>query len=510
MNNKILILFVSAMTILSVTSCKKSFLEVPPQGQITEEQALIDPAAADNLVTGVYNTLYSQGTVGLRWAVVNQIASDDADKGSTPTENGFGVKDIDDFVFTPSNENFNSLWTAHYQAITRANKALDILSKSTFDSTVKRRLTGEVRFLRGLYYFNLVRLFGGVPKITQVILPSEANNDEFQTRATKDEIYAVITDDMQYAVDNLPLKGDADTKVGRANKGVAEAFLAKVYLYLKNYQKAYDLSLDVINSGKYDLVSDYASIFRESGANNIESIFEVQTGPSKSPTGSCDAISPNFSNFQGPRATGAWTNNVDGKPYDGDLGFGMNSPTADLANAYDSGDIRKAGTIIFIDPVNTTILWDGFIIPNQSLVQNQRYNYKGYQSPFKETPSCDGYLDKDNKPKNIRLMRFAEVLLINAEAAFHTGGDAAGPLNRVRERAKVADEAATEANIWKERRLELAMEGDRFLDIVRQGTAGTIMRAQGKAFVDGKNELYPIPQTQIDLSGKRLAQNPKY
>ena len=314
MNKKIATLFVAAFSMLVITSCKRDFLDVPPQGQLTEEQALIDPAAADNLVAGVYNTLYSQGTVGLRWAVVNQIASDDADKGSTPGDNGFGSKDIDEFSFTTSNENFNELWKAHYLAISRANKALDILGKSTFDSVTRYRLTGEVRFLRGMYYFNLVRLFGGVPKLTRVILPTEANNDEFQTRATKEEIYAVVTEDLQFAVDHLPLKGDANTKVGRANKGVAESFLAKVYLYLKDWQKAYDLSQDVINSGKYDLAADYATIFRESGNNNIESIFEVQTGPSKSPTGTCDAVSNNFSNFQGPRAKGAWSNNVDGKP----------------------------------------------------------------------------------------------------------------------------------------------------------------------------------------------------
>ncbi|MBC7888159.1 MAG: RagB/SusD family nutrient uptake outer membrane protein [Ferruginibacter sp.] len=508
MNKKILILSIATITILAVTSCKKSFLDVPPQGLLTEEQALIDPAAADNLVTGVYNTLYSQGTVGLRWVIVNQIASDDADKGSTPGENGFGVKDIDEFTFTTSNENFNELWKAHYLAIGRTNKALDILGKGTFDSTTRNRLIGEVRFLRGMFYFNLVRLFGGVPKITRVILPTEANNDEFQTRATKQDIYAVITDDLQYAVDHLPLKGDANTKVGRANKGAAQAFLAKVYLYLKNWQKAYDLSLSVMSSGKYDLAVDYATIFREAGANNIESVFEVETGPSRSPTGACDAISPNFSNFQGPRAKGAWSNNVDGKPYDGDLGFGINSPTADLANTYEAGDKRKAGTIIFIDPVNITTLWDGFIIPAKPLVENDRYNYKAYHSPFKETTACNGYLDKDNKPKNIRLMRFAEVLLINSEAALHTGGDAATPLNRVRARASLIAAPVTEANIWKERRLELAMESDRFLDLVRQGTAGAVLSSKG--FVVGKHELFPIPQQQRDLSGNRLVQNPNY
>ena len=511
MNKRILTLSIATMFfVVAITGCKKSFLDVLPQGQLTEEQALIDLGAADKLVGGVYNTLYSQGTVGLRFLILTEMASDNTDKGSTPSDAGFDGNQIDAFTFTANNSNFNDVWKDHYIGITRANKALQILEQSSFDETTRKRLIGEARFLRGFFYFNLVRLFGGVPKLIRIPNPSEANSDEFQTRATKDEIYAVIKDDLQYAVDNLPLKGEGGTQTGRANKGAAQAMLAKVYMYLKDWQKAYDLSLAVMTSGKYDLAPNYATMFREVGANNIESIFEVQTGPSKNPSGTCDAINPNYSNFQGPRAKGAWSNVVDGKPYDGDLGFGLNTPTSDLANAYEANDNRKAGTIIFIDAVNTTTLWDGFVIPNQSLVENQRYNYKAYHSPFKETPACNGYLDKDNKPKNIRIMRFAEVLLINAEAAFHIGKDALTPLKRVRTRAGLTTITATLADIWKERRLELAMEGDRFLDLVRQGTAGIVMRAHGKAFVDNKHELYPIPQAQIDLSGKRLTQNPNY
>ncbi len=509
MNTKIVTLSVAAIFVV-LQGCKKSYLEVAPQGQLTEEQALIDPGAADKLVGGVYNSLYLQGTVGLRYLILTEMASDNTDKGSTPSDAGFDGNQIDEFTFTPNNSNFDEVWKAHYIGITRANKALQILDQSTFDETTRQRLIGEARCLRGFFYFNLVRFFGGVPKLIRVPDPSEANSKEFQTRATKEEIYSVIVEDLQYAVDNLPLKGEGGTQTGRANKGAAQAMLAKVYLYLKDWQKAYDLSLAVMNSGKYDLATDYTAMFREVGANNIESIFEVQTGPSRSTTSTCDGISPNYSNFQGPRSKGAWSNVVDGKAYDGDLGFGLNTPTADLAGAYETGDNRKAGTIIFIDPVNTTTLWDGFIIPNQSLVENQRYNYKAYHSPFKETTSCNGYLDKDNKPKNIRLMRFAEVLLINAEAATHIGQDALTPLTRVRARAGLSTTSATEADIWKERRVELAMEGDRFPDLVRQERAGIVMRAHGKNFVDNKNELYPIPQAQIDLSGGRLVQNPNY
>jgi len=495
-----------------MTGCKKSFLDVPPQGQTTEVLALTDPDAAAKLVGGVYNTLYFGGfdktTVGFLWQLTNDIASDDADKGSTPGDfNSGGMGDIDNFIHTPNSFIFNNIWSGHFNAIISANKAIEVLNKSTIDATTKNRLIGESRFLRGLFYFNLVRFFGGVPKITTAPLPSEGNSDALNTRASAADIYGLIIEDLQFAVDNLPLKGDAATQTGRATKGAAEAYLAKVYLYQKNWAKVLSLTNDIIISNKYSLVTDYNLIFREKavggqgGNNNNESIFEVQTGVNAGE----NAVSPLFSNGQGPRGKGGWN----------DLGFGFNTPSADLASSYEIGDTRRTGTIIFVNPTvpapNSigTILWDGFRIPTKDSVENDRYSLKAYHSTIAESPQVSN--SKDTKPKNIRLMRYAEVLLMYAEAsAMGAGGDGVNKLNAVRSRANLGVTTLTQANVWKERRTELAMEADRFFDLVRQGRAGTVLRAHGKPFVDGKHELFPIPQAQRDLSGNRLTQNPNY
>jgi tetratricopeptide (TPR) repeat protein len=489
----------------TVMGCSKDFLDVDPQGKLTEKQALSDPNAAEKMVGGVYNTLYFGGfgntTVGFLYALTNDITSDDADKGSTPSDYPDAIQ-LDNFTLTSQNGIFNNLWNGHYAAIARANRSIDILEKSTFEESVKNKFLGEVRFLRGLYYFNLVRFFGGVPKVIRVPDPAEGNSDEFQTRATADEIYQVILEDLQFAADNLPLKGA--TPVGRATKGAAQSYLAKVYLYRKDFQKAYDISKEVITSGQYSLVPDYALIFREKpengagGNNNSESVFEVQTGINVGE----NAVSQLYSNGQGARGRGGWN----------DLGFGFNSPSQDLANAYEAGDTRRGATIIFITPTlpaNSpgTVLWDGYRIPSKDSVENDRYNYKAYHSPLAESPQLTN--NKDTKPKNIRLMRYAEVLLINAEAAANLGlADATTNLNLVRARANLPVLAGTVDNIWKERRVELAMEHDRFFDLVRQGRASTVLGPKG--FVAGRNEVFPIPQSQIDLSGNRLTQNPGY
>lgn len=510
--NNILAFLAALPLLLAAAGCKK-FLEVPPQGQLTEEEILTNPDAAKDLVNGVYNTLYFGGfdktTVGMLWVMMTDVPSDDADKGSFDADFG-PAKEVDNFTHTPNNFIFDNVWRGHYAGIARANQALDKLEGSTFDAATKNRLIGEVRFIRGLYYFNLVRAFGGVPKLLRVPNATEANNDEFQVRATRQEIYDVVMQDLQFAADNLPLKGDASTQTGRATKGAAQALLAKVYLYQKNWQKAFDLTKEVINSGKYSL-ADYTTMFRQTNTNSNEMLFEVQTGE----TANCNAVSPLFSNAQGPRAgstpprTGGWN----------DLGFGLNTPTQSLASAYEANDIRRTSTIIFINPtVNRggagnvgTVLYDGFRVPTQDSVENERYNYKAY-SPTLGSGPCAG--NKDLKPKNIPILRYAEVLLIYAEAAamLGQGGEALDKLRQVRNRAGLlSTTSATQTDIWNERRVELAMEQDRFFDLVRQGRAGTVLRAHGKTnFTDGKHEIFPIPQSQRDLSGGRLTQNPGY
>ncbi|MVN78637.1 RagB/SusD family nutrient uptake outer membrane protein [Hymenobacter sp. HMF4947] len=496
---------------LAVASGCKTFLDVAPQGQLSEEAIKADPAAAQKLVDGVYDALYLSGGFGadvngFQLVVLSDIASDDADKGSTPSDYN-DAANIDNFTATPTNSNVNNVWNGHFQAIARANQALDKIPLSPADASIKNRQLAEVRFLRGYFYFNLVRLFGGVPLLDRVPSVGDVNNPALQTRASAADIYAFIISDLQFAVDNLPAK--AGTDVGRANKTAAQAMLAKVYLYQKNYQKAYDLTSAVITSGAYSLYGNYADIWRTVGNNNSESIFEVQTGVNAACNNSALQL---YVVAQGPRSGGkyGWS----------DLGFGFNTPSASLANAYEAGDVRRAGTIIFINPTapagqrsTGTVLWDGFRIPSQDSVEGSRFSYKAYHSRTKE-PNCG---NTDFLPKNIRIMRYAEVLLINAEAAVQLGNTAAATtdLTLVRARAGLAAAAPTLANIWRERRVELAMEHDRFFDLVRQESvqAGRIVpayAAHGKTFVKGKNEIFPIPQSQIDLSGGVLTQNPGY
>ena len=498
MRTKLFILFITVAAMIGIASCGKDFLEVPVQGQSLPEN---DPDFARNLVTGTYNSLintdgWGRDIHGLMFVIATNIMSDDADKGSTPGDFG-PAGDLDNFTVTPGNSVINSLWKGHYNAINVANRALETLPESAVDEETKTRLTAEVRFIRAYLYFNLVRYFGHIPLITRVPTDNiDANSEEFTTQVPKETVYQFIIDELTFAKDNLPLKGQ--TQVGRITKGAAQALLAKVYMYTTpaNWQQVYDLTKEVMNSGLYDLAGDYATIWRESGKNNIESIFEIQTGV----TSACDGGIYNYSEFQGPRAGFArgWS----------DLGWGFGTPSQNLVNAYEPGDLRKDATIITIDNDGTT-LWDGVRIPSKDSVEGQYYNYKAYHSQVAES-YCG---NRGEMPKNIRILRYADVLLMNAEAAFNLGntGEAKDNINLIRERAGLDPlDAVTMDDIWKERRLELALEHDRFFDLVRQGRAAQVMTAAGKNFTAGKNEILPIPQEQIDLTEGKLQQNPNY
>jgi starch-binding outer membrane protein, SusD/RagB family len=496
--------------LLGLSACSDSFLEVPLQGKPTADT---DPDFAQNLVVGVYNSLMlseafgAEGDIhGIAFISATNVISDDADKGSTAGDQQGTVGVLDEFTVTSTNPFVQALWSGYFNGIARSNQALIAIESSTLEAATKNRLTAEVRFIRGYYYFNLVRWFGGVPKILRV--PTDANDANtdpaFQTRAPAEEIYQVIIDDLQYGVTNLPLR--SQTQAGRIAKGTAQSMLAKVYLYRKEWQKAYDLTKEVMNSGQYDLVPDYSIIWRQAGDNNREAIFEVQTGQFNN----SDFGISNYSMFHGPRVggKGGWT----------DLGWGFGNPSASLVNAYEAGDVRKNATIIFIDNSGTrkgTVLFDGFRIPSADSVENLRYNYKAYHSENKNVESYLG--NRDRKQKNVHLLRFAEVLLIHAEAANELGktGEALVPLNRVRQRAGLkastaVGQGALKEAIWQERRVELAMEHDRFFDLVRQGRAAETLQKEGKRFVKGTHELLPIPALQIALSSGKLTQNNGY
>ena len=497
-------MFLLIVVVLSVLSCSDDFLDIKVQGGVTTQT---DPNLARKLVTGVYNSLlqgdaFGNGDVhGWGFISVTSIISDDADKGSTAGDQLVPIGDIDNFTLTPTNRFCESLWSGHYNSIGAANQALKALEVAAIDVAERNVLLGEVRLIRGYIYFNLVRMFGGVPLVLRVPEnASDANTDPtFQTRADVSVVYDSIKRDLQYAVDHLLIKNASVT--GHVNKGTAQALLAKVHMYRSEWDNVFQLTNAVIQSGQYKLADDYATIWRQVGDNNLESIFEIQTGEFNNENLDID----NYTISQGPRVggSGGWD----------DLGYGFNTPSASLLSAYEPGDVRRDATVIAIDNSGThkgTMLWDGFRIPSSDSVQNLFYNYKAYTSRDKEKFARP---QSKNRPKNIRILRYADVLLMNAEAGLKRGlGDPVARVNEVRFRTGLSPKSAvTIDDVWQERHVEFAMEHERFWDIVRQGRAAQVMMTSGKTnFVTGKHELLPIPNSQILLSGNKLEQNPNY
>ena len=525
---KNILLFIGGFSLILI-SCKKNFLEVPIQGQGT---ATTDPQVALNEVTGAYNALITpdptQGEFGqydihgISFITVTNIISDDADKGSYPTDQP-SIAAIDNFTLTSDNTFVSALWRGYYAGISRTNIAINGLSQAALNPALITTRTAEMRFLRAYLYFNLVRMFGGVPLVLSVPTGPQNQDSLFYIRASASDVYnKAIIPDLQFAIANLPLKSATD--VGRATKGAAETLLAKVDMYLKNWQQSDSLATDVINSGQYHLMPDYSILWRQAGDNCAESVFEVETGI----YGSADYGIPGYVEFQGARQDNGmgtpftpWNNPGFNQPA-GDDGYGFDAPSASLMAAYEPGDLREASTIINLpasSPPDT--LFDGFVVPTMVGV-SATYNYKAYHSKIlsggilPQIEAFDG--NRGLCQKNLHILRYAEVLLIKAEADNELGntGSAISYLNMVRARAGLQGTTAGSQSdvrtaIWKERRVELAMEHDRFWDLVRQGRAAQVMIASGKTnFQAGKNELLPIPSSEIAISGGRLKQNPGY
>jgi starch-binding outer membrane protein, SusD/RagB family len=467
-----------------VSSCGKDFLTEPPR-KVTIDNLINNPQdGAQRVIGSVYSELYSWGEHSFSWIGITSITSDDADKGSDPGDSGTDKLELDNWDFTSTSLSFSEVWINNFEGIGRAAYAIRFINEMDLPADEKARYIGEAQLLRAYFYFNLVRSFGGVPLIDHV-LESQADIDAASVRASSEQIYAFIEKDLTEAIGKLPSTVPT-AENGRVTSGAAQALLAKVYLYESKWTASKDMCDAIITSGHYSLLTDYSKIWKESGEFSSESIWEVN----------CIGTTPNcgipgYFVVQAPRGPGG-------------LGWGFNTPTTDLVNAYEPGDVRKDATII----TTGQTLWDGFVV--NAGAPNPYYNYKSYVSKTQE--SFNGNDDQTNK--NLRILRYGEILLIKAEVEneLQNPTEAIAALNQIRNRANLPNTTATDYNslkeaIWKERRVEMAFEHDRTFDLRRTGRAGTVLRALGKNYVDGKSDLFPIPQSQIALSNYKLTQN---
>jgi hypothetical protein len=483
MNKKYII--AAAFLILGAVnqSCSEDFIDVSPTESIPESalgEIYNNNEGANSLVTAIYAKFLDWNMSTFAWIGVTSIVSDDADKGSSASDSGSDKDILDALSFTASTPSFKELFASNYQGINRCNQALKYLPQlDKADPQLRERLAGEAKFLRAFMYFTLVRSFGGVPLVDHVpITGVEADKLMTLTRKSKEEIYAFIEKDLKEAAEVLP----TGTGGQRATRGAAHALLAKVYLYQKKWQLAVDETYLVTG---YSLTPSFQEIYKVSGENNAESIFEINGSG-----GTAGRAIQQYSQVQGARGTTGW-------------GWGFATPTQSLYDAYSATDTRRDATIIHRDMT----LYDGYYVgPN---TDNKFYNYKAYSSNYRDQASTD---------VNIRYLRYAEVLLIRAEAMNELGqtSTAIPFLNQVRNRANIgntpaASQADVRLDIWKQRRLELAFEHDRWFDLVRTGQAVAAMAADGgKVFKVGKHELFPLPQDFIMEAGGLSAQNPGY
>lgn len=485
------------------TACKK-WVDYNPQEEykITDLDYLRSESDYRTMAVSVYTPLQ-----WLNQAVpVGDIASDNAVSGGENASDVLSLQQIDDYTHTPVNSTLTELWQAAYEGINRANYLHQYRDKNPGGNAVdfagKASLYGEVYFLRAYYYFHLVRFFGDVP----LFADKRLNLTESKTlkRSPKADVYKQIEADLNTAIASLPA---VQVEKGRITRYAAQALLGKVLLYQNKFDAAIPVLESIITSNAFTLVPNFGSIFLASGENGPESVFEIQYSNS-SPYYNWAGYNRGQGNYAVQQTGIRGLNGTAAMPYA--PGWSTNLPTQALAAAYTAGDQRKDVTVLDIEAYKNA---------------NPSYNITYQVAPYKNTGLYNQkYLPRKgetsgqvelNYLNNFRTIRYAEVLLMAAEAynRASTPNDqkAQGYLNQVRQRAFgntanniTATGAALRQAIWDERRLELAMEGDRFFDLVRTGQAA----AKIAGFVAGKHEVFPIPQQEVNISG--LTQNPNY
>ncbi|WP_417370951.1 RagB/SusD family nutrient uptake outer membrane protein [Gelidibacter japonicus] len=485
--NNLKVFFLTGFLILTSYSCQDDFLDRLPLGEVANNEEL-GVGGQEAAVFGIYSLLRTTDAGGWNRYWFGSIRSDDAQKGSTPGDSAANGTAFDDFQYIATNGLSTGWWNSHYAVIFACNEVINNIIESGATDEGSLINDAEARVMRALMYFELRRDYGQVPIITVTI---DVPSDAFGPKATISEIDNFIKEDLVIAENQLPLTWSSFP--GRATSGFAKSLLAKLYLYEGEWVKAYNKCQEVIDSGVYMLDPSLTNLFEKSGNNGPESIFEIQ----QTVTESGQSYNNNYFISQGVRGTGIWN-----------LGWGFNVPTQNLVDAFEVGDARKANTILSSGQDD-----GGFgsgTLPTSPPLAQPYWNKKAYTMESVRR----NYGKNGNAWENIKIIRYADVLLMAAEAANEAGmsSDASGLINQVRSRAglpntTVASQSELRNAIKQERRVELALEESRFYDLVRWGDATTALGSLG---YQPKNALFPIPQEAIDQSGGIITQNPDY
>lgn len=550
------------LNILVITSCSEDFIELKQQGRLTDQNYFDDNNNAIMFINACYDAIsWDEGIyLGVEQTshfyefLFGDILSDDARKGSQPDDYQ-AIVPLEEWRAFSSLEFTKSMWMASYKGLFRMNMAILRLPDASIDDDLKTRLLGEVHFLRAYTYFYLVRLFGGVPVFTEPVKPSEYKSSK---RASISEVYSLIEQDLRKAVDMLPERSEyAEADLGRATKGAARAYLARAIMYQlgtdnsnnHEWQEVYDITDEIIKSGEYELYPNYAAIHEIDGENCSESVFEIQFADNNESWGTVKAGTTS-SVFQGNRTMTYHPSYRDEAKEKGEPeGWGFNTPTEEFVNSFEPDDPRRI----------CTAYGDGEV--HHGILQHVDPIYSGGSGYYNRKARIDpDYvpISMKSSPTNLRKMRYADVLLMQAEAAYYIGneGAARARVNQVRERAREStkqkgsvegrntyvpyreDELPASLlpditssgqqlleDIWSERRHELGMESIRYWDLVR---TGRYYDALTKKFPDnpsvrencilrsipaGGKVVNPIPVLPIPVSevvSYGLEQNPGY
>lgn len=574
------IIFALCMSTVLLYACKKEFLERAPLGSL-DQSNLTTSAGVKGLLIGAYSLLDGFGGAGQGFAtaasnwVFGGVASDDAYKGSDPGDQA-DIVSIETYTANSANPYFESKWRFLYDAVQRSNEVLRVMANVQGMTDTEKKVTGgEARFLRAHYHFELKRMYNMVPYVDETITYAKQNikvpNDK--------DIWPNIEADLKFAIANLPATQPA---VGRANSWAAKAYLAKVLMYQKKYAEAKPIYDDVIANGvtasgkKYALVN-YSDNFNPQTKNSAEAVFSAQMSVNDNsngangnwgdvlnfpynggPGGCCGFYQPSQSLVNSFRvdANGLpFLDNFNSVDVKNDQGLKSTDPftieTAPLDPRLDLTVGRRG--IPYLD-------WGAH--PGNNWIRDQSNG--GPYAPLKnvyakrqqESLTDKSFWSTGISANNYTIIRFSDVLLMSAEAEVEVGSlDKARTLvNMVRQRAAnptgwvkryvdpadpakgftstpaanynvglypaFTDKVFARKAVRFERKIELGMEGHRFFDLVRYGTAAeelTTYIASEKSrrsymniavFTKGQDEYYPIPRNQIDLSQGTLKQNP--